>query len=1636
MLNIIFAADDYFSSNPKDSKDVSLTVDDVKLIYYSRLDSLSVDGVAVPNFSSDKYNYTMSGYLDEEQKPAITATLLGQGKSAKIGEPDYDYTNACITVTVTNDATATDIDGENSHTYTLQYAKRPEATLNKLTIGSTEFTPDPSGIINTNLPWTSDLKPIPSPSEGSTASIAAPDITTASSVLTVTNPNALPSTKTYTVKFLPFEAVLESVVYKGERYYPTGSKFEIAQIYDADKDLTPYVKESASGKPEAGKLTMTSDSEGTITVRLTDLPAGAPAVERTYTVSFSNPSYSRITGVTINGTTYTVADDGTNIDASRAGLPVPLADDGRTFNADAVELQFLPGGQGTAQLKEDSGTFDYTTGRYSFTVVNSNGGADTDGKKEHDYTVQFAKISPSRLASLTITNDKGATLSPTTKFSHNIYEYTVDAYMPSKDSQFETMAVDQESNVTVKLEDAEGENPTARITVTGNGMDYDGKESHEYILHFNKRSEVQRSSRLASLTINGTPIEGFDPNVLTYNVNIPYDRYTGFSRTFYEYEHNGEKLTAEGTEVDGPVEDPVKATRTYIVRNQYPDENGEKSHEYVVTFIPFYTRAESVTANGTTTTTLDMTGEETVRLTFAGQLPAASAIGVKLPEVSAGAPSAGEVTVDPERAVATFRVTNGDNKDTDGIASRTYLLQFDMPYFSRLGSLSVDGVRVDGFDSGKYEYTLTQILTPDTKVEAVAISGGSGEPVVTVSDIDPESAIVTVTVSNSAADTDGESTHTYTLRFMQPYRSRIASLSVAGTEIALRHDGEPMATGMVVPADADALRAMLAVTLMEASGTPEWDVVLDSENLLATITVTNTQPDTDGQRSHKYVLTFVSTPVARLATITVGGVEIGGFDPEVFEYTLPGLLPAAADISATAMPGSGNPEVSAAVTDAATARATITVTNGSLSATYTLQFELPCPATLSGITIGGTQIDGFDAAKTDYDLTDRNLPAADEIAYTLTDARATATVSRDEATSTVTITVSSRLPEATTTYTLRFKTGGNEPVGPDKPEQPDQPTDGTTTFKGTLTIMMMGEDLTGGGQEATVVIDDVGDGTCTFRLPDFSLDLGDGPASLGDIVVENVAVSENGGVTTYNGTVNGLELADGAIIADVTLTGTVDADGKASMTIGVVWSGINIDVEFNGEAEAKDPVTPQPPADNVTVYEGMLTIMMMGEDLTEGGQAATVEIEDGGDGTCTFRLPDFSLDLGDGPASLGDIVVENVTVSENGGVTTYSGTVNGLELADGAIVADVNLTGTVDADGNAHMTIGVVWSGINIDVEFNGEAVSRPTPVPPADDDWTTVAGRLTIELNAYDITEGGLDSDLKIRKEEDGTYTFMLPDFSLALDAAGDPASLGDITVSGITMRESDILTVYTGSAMGTSLAGGEIMADIKLGATETTGGVLLVNVDVVWSTDDGRRVPIMVRFTNRPDANPAEVTHAAYTGTLSIGGEGEPQQTVDVTVRIRPLAPGRASLTIDGIEVNAASRAAAIGRTVTFSSVCVSPLTDRLTAYDGNNSGLTLTDRLVVEATIHGIAEGTDRITLSLDMLLPESGKSLTGTFTGNFDADATGITSPGTDRDEADGEAIWYDLRGVRVDPSNLRPGIYLKRTAKGTEKVLIR
>ncbi len=117
------------------------------------------------------------------------------------------------------------------------------------------------------------------------------------------------------------------------------------------------------------------------------------------------------------------------------------------------------------------------------------------------------------------------------------------------------------------------------------------------------------------------------------------------------------------------------------------------------------------------------------------------------------------------------------------------------------------------------------------------------------------------------------------------------------------------------------------------------------------------------------------------------------------------------------------------------------------------------------------------------------------------------------------------------------------------------------------------------------------------------------------------------------------------------------------------------------------------------VYPGVLNIEMLGNNLASN-KPATIEITHAGEGKCTFTLTNFVLEMaGEEPIVLGDIVVNDVTTSEENGVTTYNGDVKGLQLAGGTIVADVTLNGTISGN-NVVMNIDVMWSGIPIKVTF------------------------------------------------------------------------------------------------------------------------------------------------------------------------------------------------------------------------------------------------------------------------------------------------------------------------------------------------
>lgn len=121
MFNVIFSANDYLNAATEPVIGNSLTIDDVKLIYYSRLASLTVNGTSVDGFSSDTYSYTVDSEMPEES--AFAFTCMGNSGSGN-ATLSLDKTNAVATITVTNkNAGGTDTDGETSHTYTVQFNK-------------------------------------------------------------------------------------------------------------------------------------------------------------------------------------------------------------------------------------------------------------------------------------------------------------------------------------------------------------------------------------------------------------------------------------------------------------------------------------------------------------------------------------------------------------------------------------------------------------------------------------------------------------------------------------------------------------------------------------------------------------------------------------------------------------------------------------------------------------------------------------------------------------------------------------------------------------------------------------------------------------------------------------------------------------------------------------------------------------------------------------------------------------------------------------------------------------------------------------------------------------------------------------------------------------------------------------------------------------------------------------------------------------------------------------------------------------------------------------------------------------------------------------------------------------------------
>lgn len=114
-INVIFAANDYFGDRKSIIKGNSLTIDNVKLVYYHALNSLTYNGNKVANFDEGITEYTLNGKLVEDFDK-VEFTVKGVGATYDVAK---DEANNVATITVKgNDY---DVNPSSKTVYTIKF---------------------------------------------------------------------------------------------------------------------------------------------------------------------------------------------------------------------------------------------------------------------------------------------------------------------------------------------------------------------------------------------------------------------------------------------------------------------------------------------------------------------------------------------------------------------------------------------------------------------------------------------------------------------------------------------------------------------------------------------------------------------------------------------------------------------------------------------------------------------------------------------------------------------------------------------------------------------------------------------------------------------------------------------------------------------------------------------------------------------------------------------------------------------------------------------------------------------------------------------------------------------------------------------------------------------------------------------------------------------------------------------------------------------------------------------------------------------------------------------------------------------------------------------------------------------------
>ncbi|MBQ9523527.1 MAG: calycin-like domain-containing protein [Bacteroidaceae bacterium] len=392
-------------------------------------------------------------------------------------------------------------------------------------------------------------------------------------------------------------------------------------------------------------------------------------------------------------------------------------------------------------------------------------------------------------------------------------------------------------------------------------------------------------------------------------------------------------------------------------------------------------------------------------------------------------------------------------------------------------------------------------------------------------------------------------------------------------------------------------------------------------------------------------------------------------------------------------------------------------------------------------------------------------------------------------------------------------------------------------------------------QTADVKVVDNGNGTINFELRNFFMVAGENSIPVGHIILENLPVTdgENGVKSfTFNGTLviqpgdmPGVDFWVGPEFGEIPL------DLRGKMTDDKMYAAIDIDIrEAFGQVLfvqfGTDDFTPG------KIYTEQLVITI--NDQSSEPQTADVKVVDNGNGTINFIMKNFFMVAGENSVPVGNIVIENLPVTEGengvkiltfkGNLVIQPGDMPGVDFWVGPEFGEIPL------DLRGKMTDDKMYAAIDIDIR---EAFGQVLFVQFGRDNFFATEKIYTEQLV---ITVNGESSEpqmtgVTVIDNANQTIDFELKNFFLPNGETSIP--VGNIKIENIPVTKGDdgldyitfegAVTIQPGDMEGVNNWAGPMVGEIPMKLQgKMNENKLFVTIDIDIQETLGQIVNVQV--------------------------------------------------------------------------------------------------------------------------------------------------------------------------------------------------